>query len=77
MLSFSVTVVYAQELVPEKLGLMSGLTTGLAFGMGAVGSVVIGILMDHIGIESTMIIISFLPLLGLVGFLLPKDTKIA
>lgn len=74
MLSFSVTVVYAQELVPEKIGLMSGLTTGLAFGMGAVGSVVIGILMDQIGVEATMRIISFLPLLGLVGFFLPKDT---
>ena len=47
MLSFSVTVVYAQELVPSKIGTMAGLTVGLAFGMGAIGAVVIGILMDH------------------------------
>lgn len=77
MLSFSVTVVYAQELVPGKIGLMSGLTTGLAFGMGAVGAVVIGVLMDHVGSEVTMIVISFLPLLGLVGFLLPRDKQLA
>ena len=67
MLSFSVTVVYAQELVPSKIGTMAGLTVGLAFGMGAIGSVVIGILMDHIGIYETMIVISFLPIIGLVG----------
>ena len=45
MLSFSVTVVYAQELVHSKIGTMAGLTVGLAFGMGAIGAVVIGILM--------------------------------
>ncbi|MCZ2259657.1 MFS transporter [Sporosarcina sp. G11-34] len=76
MLSFSVTVVYAQELVPSKIGTMSGLTVGLAFGMGAIGSVVIGILMDQIGIYETMIVISFLPIIGLVGLGLPKDQKI-
>jgi MFS transporter, FSR family, fosmidomycin resistance protein len=76
MLSFSVTVVYAQELVPSKIGTMAGLTVGLAFGMGAIGAVVIGVLMDHLGIFLTMIIISFLPLLGLVGLALPRDQKI-
>ena len=75
MLSFSVTVVYAQELVPSKIGTMAGLTVGLAFGMGAIGSVVIGILMDHIGIYETMIVISFLPIIGLVGLALPRDQK--
>ncbi|MDX1806344.1 MAG: MFS transporter [Paenisporosarcina sp.] len=76
MLSFSVTVVYAQELVPSKIGTMAGLTVGLSFGMGAIGAVVIGILMDHIGIYQTMIIISLLPILGLVGLALPRDLKI-
>ena len=76
MLSFSVTVVYSQELVPSKIGTMAGLTVGLAFGMGAIGSVVIGILMDHIGIYKTMIVISFLPIIGLVGLALPRDQKI-
>lgn len=73
MLSFSVTVVYAQELVPSKIGTMAGLTVGLAFGMGALGAVVIGILMDHVGIYTTMIIVSLLPIIGLVALALPKD----
>lgn len=73
MISFSVTVVYAQELVPSKIGTMAGLTVGVAFGMGAIGAVVIGMLMDRIGIKETMIIVSILPLLLLVAFLLPRD----
>ena len=73
MISFSVTVVYAQELVPTKIGTMAGLTVGLAFGMGAIGSVLIGILMDKIGIETTMMIISALPILMLVALALPRD----
>lgn len=76
MLSFSVTVIYAQELVPSKIGTMAGLTVGLAFGMGAIGAVVIGRLMDVIGIFPTMVIASFLPFIGLVGLMLPKDQKI-
>ena len=73
MISFSVTVVYAQELVPTKIGTMAGLTVGLAFGMGAIGSVLIGILMDKIGTETTMMIISALPILMLVALALPRD----
>lgn len=76
MLSFSVTVVYAQELVPSKIGTMAGLTVGLAFGMGAIGGVVIGILMDSIGVYETMVVVSFLPILGLAGLGLPKDRKV-
>jgi FSR family fosmidomycin resistance protein-like MFS transporter len=76
MLSFSVTVVYAQELVPSKIGTMAGLTVGLAFGMGAIGAVVIGILMDHVGVYTTMIAVSMLPIIGLVALGLPKDRKI-
>lgn len=76
MLSFTVTVIYAQELVPTKIGTMAGLTVGLAFGMGAIGAVVIGNLMDTIDIFPTMVIASFLPFIGLVGLALPKDQKI-
>ncbi|SES29962.1 MFS transporter, FSR family, fosmidomycin resistance protein [Psychrobacillus sp. OK032] len=76
MLSFSVTVVYAQELVPSKIGTMAGLTVGLAFGMGAIGAVVIGILMDHLGVYTTMIIVSILPIIGLVAFALPRDRQL-
>lgn len=73
MISFSVTVIYAQELVPTKIGTMAGLTTGFAFGMGAIGAIAIGVLMDHKGIDFTMIVVSLLPLLLLVALFLPKD----
>ncbi|MFJ7738305.1 MFS transporter [Lysinibacillus sp. NPDC097287] len=73
MISFSVTVIYAQELVPTKIGTMAGLTTGFAFGMGAIGAIVIGVLMDHKGIDFTMVVVSLLPLLLLVALFLPKD----
>ncbi|WP_456277519.1 MFS transporter [Bacillus sp. AK128] len=74
--SFSVTVVYAQELLPGKIGTMSGLIVGLAFGMGAIGSVALGVLIDSIGLTSTMVGVSVLPLLGLLTLLLPTDQKL-
>ncbi|MFD1739471.1 MFS transporter [Bacillus salitolerans] len=74
--SFSVTVVYAQELLPGKIGTMSGLIVGLAFGMGAIGSVALGTLIDAVGLTPTMISVSFLPLLGLLTFLLPSDEQL-
>ena len=73
MISFSVTVVYAQELVPTKIGTMAGLTTGFAFGIGAIGAILIGMLIDRNGIEFTMMVVSLLPLLLLVSLFLPKD----
>jgi len=74
--SFSVTVVYAQELVPGKIGTMAGLIVGLAFGMGAIGSVGLGTLIDWIGLKPTMIVTSLLPLLGFLTYLLPTDERI-
>jgi len=76
MTSFSVTVVYAQELVPGKIGTMSGLTVGLAFGMGAIGSVGLGYIADLIGLQSMITWLGLLPFLGLIAFLLPSDQKI-
>lgn len=77
MTSFSVTVVYAQELVPGKIGLMSGLTVGLAFGMGAIGSVGLGYIADLVGLHSMVSGLGILPLIGLTAFLLPSDSKIS
>jgi MFS transporter, FSR family, fosmidomycin resistance protein len=74
--SFSVIVVYAQELLPRKIGMVSGLTVGLAFGMGAVGAVLFGGLADLYSIRFVMILCSFLPLLGLLTFLLPTDEAV-
>lgn len=77
MSSFSVTVVYAQELVPGKIGTMAGLTVGLAFGMGAVGSVGLGYLADMIGLPMMIIFVGFLPLLGILTVFLPTDRELA
>lgn len=76
MTSFSVTVVYAQELFPGKIGTMAGLTVGFAFGMGAIGSIWLGHLADSFGLTETMIFIGFLPLLGIISMLLPSDQKL-
>lgn len=73
MSSFSVTVVYAQELVPGKIGTMAGLTVGLAFGMGAIGSIGLGSLADVIGISPMIKLVGFLPLLGICALFLPSD----
>jgi MFS transporter, FSR family, fosmidomycin resistance protein len=73
MSSFSVTVVYAQELVPGKIGTMSGLTVGLAFGMGAIGSIALGTMIDFVGLTPTMIAVALLPLMGILALLLPTD----
>ncbi|OCS86601.1 MFS transporter [Caryophanon tenue] len=73
MISFSVTVVYAQELVPTKIGTMAGLTVGFAFGMGGIGGVVIGVLIDTYGLDTTMIVLALLTILMLVAVFLPKD----
>ncbi|MBA4537379.1 MFS transporter [Bacillus aquiflavi] len=77
MSSFSVTVVYAQELVPGKIGTMAGLTVGLAFGMGALGSVVLGYLSDLIGLSQTIFLMSLLPIIGILTFFLPSDQKLS
>lgn len=74
--SMSVSVVYAQELLPGKIGTASGLIVGLAFGLGAIGSVAIGRFADAFGITSTMVTVSFLPLIGFLALLLPKDEEL-
>ncbi|MNI19165.1 Fosmidomycin resistance protein [compost metagenome] len=74
--SFSVTVIYAQMLYPGNIGTVSGLITGLAFGLGGIGSVVIGELIDRIGITTVFVACGFLPLLGLLALLLPGDKKL-
>lgn len=72
---FSVSVVYAQELMPGKVGTASGLITGLAFGMGGLGAVVLGYLADAHTLSFIMVLCSALPLIGLLAVLLPKDRR--
>ena len=70
--AFSAILVYAQELIPGKVGLMSGLFFGLAFGMGGIGSAILGELADHHGIPFVFQVCSYLPLIGLLAALLPN-----
>jgi MFS transporter, FSR family, fosmidomycin resistance protein len=70
--AFPAIVVFAQELVPGKVGMVSGLFFGLAFGVGGLGAAVLGALADHIGIERVYDLCSVLPVLGLFAGFLPK-----
>ena len=73
--AFSAILVYAQELVPGKVGLISGLFFGFAFGMGGIGSAVLGRLADHTSIRHVFAVCAFLPLLGLLTALLPEAER--
>ena len=70
--AFSAILVYAQELVPGKVGTMSGLFFGLAFGLGGLGSAVLGALADHHSIGYVFQVCSYLPLIGLLTTFLPN-----
>lgn len=70
--AFSAIVVFAQELVPGRTGLIAGLFFGLAFGMGGLGAAVLGEIADMTSIGYVYKICSFLPLIGLVTWFLPN-----
>jgi len=69
--AFSAIVVFAQELMPGKVGAVSGLFFGFAFGIGGIGAAVLGGLADRHGIEYVYRICAYLPLLGMVAAFLP------
>ncbi|WP_300602982.1 MFS transporter [Niabella sp.] len=69
--AFSAILVYAQELIPGKVGLISGLFFGFAFGMAGIGSALLGNLADATSIKYVFYICSFLPLIGLLTGFLP------
>jgi FSR family fosmidomycin resistance protein-like MFS transporter len=69
--AFSAIVVYAQELVPGRVGLISGVFFGFAFGMGGLGAAVLGRLADAYGIELVYRLCAFLPAIGLLAMFLP------
>jgi MFS transporter, FSR family, fosmidomycin resistance protein len=69
--AFSAIVVFAQELMPGKVGAVSGLFFGFAFGIGGIGAAVLGGLADQHGIEFVYRICAYLPLLGMVAAFLP------
>jgi FSR family fosmidomycin resistance protein-like MFS transporter len=73
--AFPAMVVYAQELVPGKVGMMAGLFFGLAFGMGALGSALLGFLADRTSIDFVFHLCAYLPLIGLLAAALPELEK--
>jgi MFS transporter, FSR family, fosmidomycin resistance protein len=65
-------IVFAQELVPHRFGMISGVFFGVAFGIGGLGAAVLGKLADHTSIGFVYQVCAFLPVLGLLAVLLPK-----
>ena len=70
--AFPAILVYAQEMLPMKLGLVSGLFFGITFGFGGIASAVLGKLTDMCGIDFVYQICSFIPLAGMVAYFLPR-----
>ncbi|CAM3985917.1 MFS transporter [Flavobacterium weaverense] len=73
--AFPAILVYAQELLPKKLGMVSGLFYGFAFGMGGLGSALLGNLADHTSITYVYYLCAYLPLIGIIAFFLPNLKK--
>jgi MFS transporter, FSR family, fosmidomycin resistance protein len=72
--AFPAMVVYAQDLLPSRVGMIAGLFFGFAFGMGAIGAAVIGVMADATSITYVFWLTGFLPLLGVLAVFLP-DVK--
>ena len=70
--AFPAIIVYAQDMMPHRIGMVSGLFYGLAFGMGGIGAAVLGAIADRFGIVFVYQICAFLPLLGILAVLLPN-----
>jgi FSR family fosmidomycin resistance protein-like MFS transporter len=70
--AFSAIVVYAQELVPGRVGTVAGLFFGLAFGIGGLGAAALGTLADHTSIFTVYHVCAFLPAIGILALWLPK-----
>jgi len=75
--AFSAILVLAQELLPGRIGMVSGLFFGLAFGVAGIGAALIGSLADQYGIEAVYRITAFLPLGGIIAIFLPEMKKAA
>ncbi len=70
--AFSAIIVYAQDLLPGRVGMVSGLFFGFAFGMGGLGAGLLGILADHTSVRFVFELCAFLPILGVLTYFLPK-----
>lgn len=74
--AFPSILVYAQELLPKKIGMVSGLFYGFAFGMGGIGAAMLGWWADQTSLTNIYNVCSYLPLLGIIAYFLPNMKKI-
>ena len=70
--AFASILIYAMELLPDRIGLIGGLFYGLNFGLGGIAAAILGVLADHYGVEAVYRFCSFLPLAGLLAWFLPR-----
>ena len=70
--AFASILIYAMDLLPNRIGLIGGLFYGLNFGLGGIAAAILGVLADRYGIETVYLICSFLPLAGLMTWFLPR-----
>jgi FSR family fosmidomycin resistance protein-like MFS transporter len=70
-------IVFAQELMPHRFGMISGVFFGFAFGIGGLGAAVLGRVADHMGMPFVYQVCAFLPAIGLLAVFLPKMPKVA
>jgi MFS transporter, FSR family, fosmidomycin resistance protein len=75
--AFPAIVVYAQELVPGRVGMISGLFFGFAFGMGGIGAAILGRIADATSIFTVYKICAYLPAIGLLAGFLPAKPRAA
>jgi FSR family fosmidomycin resistance protein-like MFS transporter len=71
--AFPAIVVFAQETMPHRIGMISGLFFGLAFGVGGLAAALLGVLADHTSIQLVYQLCAFLPAMGLLALLLPEE----
>jgi len=70
--AFASILIYAMDLLPNRIGLIGGLFYGLNFGLGGIAAAILGVLADSYGVETVYRICSFLPLAGVLAWFLPK-----
>ncbi len=71
--AFPAILVFAQELVPGRIGMINGVFFGFAFGMGGIAAAVLGVVADWKGLEFVFFICSWLPVMGLLTVFLPRN----
>ncbi|MFC7704238.1 MFS transporter [Plastorhodobacter daqingensis] len=70
--AFASILIYAMDLLPNRIGLIGGLFYGLNFGLGGIAAAILGVLADSYGVETVYLICAFLPLAGLLAWFLPR-----